>query len=151
MLFGCRLFCQMIVDSLKQKVYWDLPICAWVKRFIVHGSGLNSDNYLISLVLCFDGGGKAVSPTGWKKINWWCHVPPSAISTYFNPWTRNHEPGTVSYPERWPSGWRPCSRKAVSCQKRDRGFESHPLRQENQFHWFSRVADGYWPVAYWGN
>ena len=30
--------------------------------------------------------------------------------------------------ERWPSGLRPRSRKAVSCQKRDRGFESHPLR-----------------------
>ena len=31
--------------------------------------------------------------------------------------------------ERWPSGLRPRSRKAVSCQKRDRGFKSHPLRQ----------------------
>jgi len=36
----------------------------WVKRFIVHGSGLNSYNYLISLGLRIDGGGKAVSPTG---------------------------------------------------------------------------------------
>ena len=32
--------------------------------------------------------------------------------------------------ERWPSGLRPRSRKAVSCQKRDRGFKSHPLRQK---------------------
>ena len=36
----------------------------WVKRFIVYGSGLNSHNYLMSLGLRIDGGGKAVSPTG---------------------------------------------------------------------------------------
>jgi hypothetical protein len=28
----------------------------WVKRFIVHGSGLNSHKYLMSLGLCIDGG-----------------------------------------------------------------------------------------------
>ncbi len=36
--------------------------------------------------------------------------------------------------ERWPSGLRPRSRKAVSCQKRDRGFESHPLRHKINYY-----------------